>query len=110
VNNFKKLERRRVVKQIGVTYDTPKTKLEKIPRIIEKIVTDVENVDFDRAHFKDFGPSSLDYEFVFFVKTGDYTLFMDAQEQINLEIVKAFQKEKIEFAFPTQTIHVYKGK
>ena len=108
VNNFKNLERRRVVKEIGVTYDTPTAKLQKIPRIIEKIIDAVEDVDFDRAHFKEFGPSSLDFEYVFFVKKGDYTLFMDAQEQINLSLVKAFRKDKIEFAFPTQTLYVHK--
>jgi small-conductance mechanosensitive channel len=110
VNNFKKLERRRIVSAIGVTYDTPQSKLKKIPNIIDTIITKAENVDFDRAHFKGFGPSSLDFEYVYFVKQGDYEIFMDAQQQINLEIVKAFQKEKIEFAFPTQTLHVFKGK
>ncbi|MFT4308071.1 MAG: mechanosensitive ion channel family protein [Candidatus Woesearchaeota archaeon] len=107
VNNFKNLERRRVVKEIGVTYDTPARKLEKIPKIIETIIDEVDDVDFDRAHFKDFGASSLDFEYVFFVKTGDFTLFMDAQEKINLGLVKAFKKEKIEFAYPTQTLYVH---
>lgn len=110
VNNFKKLERRRIVTAIGVTYDTPQAKLKKIPSMIEKIITKADNVDFDRAHFKGFGPSSLDFEYVYFVKQGDYNIFMDAQQEINLELVKAFTKEKIEFAFPTQTLHVFKGK
>ena len=108
VNNFKKLERRRVVQQIGVTYDTPTRKLEKIPKIIEKIIDETDNVDFDRAHFKAFGASSLDYEFVFFVQQGAFQIYMDAQEKINLGLVKAFRKDKIEFAYPTQTLYVHK--
>ena len=31
---------------------------------------------------------------------------MDTQEKINYGIIEAFQKEDIELAFPTQTIHV----
>lgn len=108
VNNYKKLERRRVVFSVGVTYDTPAAKLKKIPGIIKKIIDDADDVDFDRAHFKEFGPSSLNFEVVFFVRQGDYYVYMNALQQINLEMLTAFKKEKIEFAFPTQTIHLEK--
>lgn len=108
VNNYKKLERRRVVFSIGVTYDTPATKLKKIPGIIKKIIDDADNVDFDRAHFKEFAASSLNFEVVFFVKQGDYYVYMNALQEINLNMLTTFKKEKIEFAFPTQTIHVEK--
>ncbi|MBI4361533.1 mechanosensitive ion channel, partial [Candidatus Micrarchaeota archaeon] len=60
------------------------------------------------VHFKQFGASSLDYECVYYLGSADYNAYMDAQQQINLRIAQAFQKEKIEFAFPTQTIHIAK--
>jgi small-conductance mechanosensitive channel len=34
---------------------------------------------------------------------------MDAQQQINLEIFKRFNELGIEFAFPTQTLHLEKS-
>lgn len=106
VNNFKKLERRRGVFTIGVTYDTPSSKLKKIPKIVEGIYKKIDNCDLDRVHFKLFGPSSLDFEIVYFVNAPDYKIYMDIQQKVNFALKDAFEKEKIEFAFPTQTIHV----
>jgi small-conductance mechanosensitive channel len=34
---------------------------------------------------------------------------MNAQQSINLQIMEAFEKEKIEFAFPTRTVHLVKN-
>lgn len=109
VRNFKQMQKRRVPFTIGVTYDTPKAKLEKIPEIVEKIMARVDNAKLDRAHFKEFGESSLNYEIVYYVLTGDYAKYMDTRQEINLALVEAFEKEGIEFAFPTRTIHLVKG-
>jgi len=108
INNYKKMRKRRIVFSFGVTYDTPTIKLKKIPGIVEKIIKSVKGADLDRAHFKEFGDSSLNYEVVYFVDNGDYNKYMDIQQDINLKIKEGFEKEKIEFAFPTQTIHVEK--
>lgn len=108
INNYKQMKRRRVVHTIGVTYDTANKKLEKIPKIIEDILGPVEKATYDRCHFKNFGPSSLDFEIVYYMDVADYYAYMDVQQEVNLKIKQAFEKEKIEFAFPTQTIHLSK--
>jgi len=108
VRNFGVMERRRNLQQIGVTYDTPAEKLKRIPDMIKQIIEKQGNVDFDRVHFKSFGDSSLIFEVVYYVKTGDYKEFMDMQEKINLEIVEKFEDENIEIAFPTRTVYVKK--
>jgi small-conductance mechanosensitive channel len=35
-------------------------------------------------------------------------LYLEVQERINLGIYEEFEKNKIEFAFPTQTLHINK--
>ncbi|MCF7866354.1 mechanosensitive ion channel family protein [Candidatus Woesearchaeota archaeon] len=110
VNNFKKMERRRAVFTLGVTYDTSVKKLEKIPKIIAKIFERVDNADLDRAHFKSYGDFSLNYEIVYYVNAPDYAIYMDIQQDVNLEIKRTFEKEKIEFAYPTQTLFIEKLK
>jgi small-conductance mechanosensitive channel len=104
VRNFKKLERRRIVLAVKVTYDTPIKKLKKIPKIIGKIITNTELVELDRIHFKQFGDFSLDFEVVYYITTGDYNTYMDIQQRINYGIMEEFEKEKIEMAYPTQKI------
>lgn len=108
IRNFGTMEKRRVAFNIGVTYNTSAEKLKMIPQIINDIVNVQENADLDRVNFKEFGDSSLNFEVVFFVNSSDYYEYMNIRENINLEIVKSFEKEKIEFAFPTQTIYLEK--
>jgi len=108
VRNFKKMKKRRIVFTIGVTYDTPVKKLKKIPDIIKDIISKNEMTEIDRVHFKEFGEFSLNFEIVYYVKTRDYVKYMDIQQEINLAIKEAFEKEGIEIAFPTQTIFLNK--
>ena len=82
----------------------------KIPNTIKKIIDGLDGVSFNRAHFKKFNDSSLDYEVVYNVDSGDYMTYMDKQQDINLAIKSAFDKDGIEMAFPTQTIYVNKAQ
>jgi len=109
IQNFKQLEERRVATEFGVTYETPNEKLEKIPGIVEDIIEKVKNVRHDRTHFKSFGDSALLFETVFYAETDDYAVYMDAQQELNLALKKAFEGEEIDMAFPTQTIHLHKS-
>jgi len=104
INNYKKMEKRRVMFTFGVTYDTPVKKLKKIPNTVKKIINDIDKAEPDRAHFKEYGDFSLNYEVVYYVGTNDYNVYMDIQQEINLKIKEAFEKEKIKFAYPTQNI------
>jgi len=108
VRNFKKLKKRRIVFHLGVTYDTPLKKLEKVPGMIQKIIDDNELTKPDRIHFKEFGDFSLNFEIVYYMKIGDYAKYMDTQQEINFKIKEVFEKEGIEMAFPTQTIFLNK--
>jgi len=104
VRNFKKLERRRIVFTVKVIYDTSVEKLKKIPKIVAKIIKETELAELDRVHFREFGDFSLDFEVVYYIATGDYTKYMDIQQQINYGILEEFEKENIEMAYPTQKI------
>jgi hypothetical protein len=108
INNYKKMSKRRAIFNFGVEYSTSKKKLEKIPTIVKKIINNIELASLDRAHFKSFGDSSLDFEVVYYVDSSDYAKYMDIQQEINLALVLAFEKEKINFAFPSRTIYMAK--
>lgn len=109
LHNFKRLEKRRIVLKLGVTYQTPLKKLEAIPEIVKNIITKNELVEFDRGHFISYGDFSLNFEFVYFIISPDYKTYMDIQQKINYDIYREFEKEKIEFAYPTQTIFINKS-
>ncbi|MDH3498307.1 MAG: mechanosensitive ion channel, partial [Gemmatimonadota bacterium] len=80
--------------------------LDRIPVILREAVESVDQARFDRAHFKSFGPSSLDFEVVYYVQVPDYNAYMDAQQAINLKVFDGFAAEGIEFAYPTRTLFI----
>ncbi len=108
INNYKRMEKRRNVFSLGVTYGTPSKKLKKIPEWVTAIINGVKDCKADRVHFKSFGDFSLNFECVYYIDSADYNRYMDAQQEMNLKIAEKFEKEKVEFAFPTQTVYVKK--
>ncbi len=62
---------------------------------------------FDRAHFKEYGDSSLNFEVVYYVLSPDYTVYMDIQQAINLAIFRKSQDQGIGFAFATREVYVH---
>jgi small-conductance mechanosensitive channel len=108
IHNFGKMQERRVSFTLGATYETPTKKLEKVPGIVQKVIEAQKDTRFDRVHFKSFGDFSLNFEVVYFMETTDYLHYMDVQQAINLGIKRAFEKEGIEFAYPTQKVFVSK--
>ena len=108
IRNYQRMDRRRVVFHFGVTYQTSHEMLVKIPDMVRDIIDPKENVTFDRAHFKSYGDSTLDFEVVYWIESSDYTMFMDIQQDINLHVFDEFAKNKIDFAYPTQTIFLEK--
>lgn len=106
VANYGQMQRRRLIYRLGVTYDTSHNTLERIPKLLRSIVESGGDAQFDRCHFVAFNDSSLDFELVYFVPTNDFVQAMDVQQRINLEIVRRFGEEGIEFAFPTRTVQL----
>lgn len=106
IRNYKRMQERRVIFSVGVTYDTPASLLEAIPEIIAEAIQQQPSARFDRAHLKSFGPSSLDFESVYYVLEPDYNLYMNIQQAINLQLVRVFHERGISFALPTQTLHL----
>ena len=104
IRNFKRMEERRVVYTFGVVYQTTPDQLGAIPPLLTTIICGQSHVRFDRAHFKNFGESSYDFEVVYYMGTPDYNQYMDTQQAINLAMCREFEKMGIEFAYPTRTI------
>lgn len=103
IHNYKRMKQRRVVFRFGILYETNHSKLEKIPGIVQRAIEGIEKTRFDRAHLLEFGDFSLVYEVVYYVIGSDYNLYMDIQQAINLEIKHEFDRQGIQFAYPTQT-------
>jgi small-conductance mechanosensitive channel len=106
INNYKRMEQRRVVFKFGLSFDATPEQAESVPGIVRRAIEAQDKTRFDRAHFMAFGESSLDYEVVYFVLSADYNLYMDIQQRINLTLMREFQQLGVGFAFPTRTLQM----
>jgi small-conductance mechanosensitive channel len=108
VRNYKRMKRRRILFQIGVTYETNLVNMKAIPEIVKGIISGFEDAALDRVHFASYGDFSLIYEIVYYVIGNDYNRYMDIQQEINFKIKEEFDQRGIEFAYPTQTLFLKK--
>lgn len=106
IRNYRTHHERRVVFTVGVTHQTPHAKLARMPSVIREVVEGQERARFERAHFAKLAESSLVFEVVYYVLSGDETTFMDVQGAINLALYARFQREGIEFAAPAHALEV----
>ncbi len=109
IRNFGRMQERRIVFTLGVTYQTPRSDLQRIPQFIREAIEAEPDVRFDRSHFSAYGAFSIDFESVYFVKSPAYDVYMNAQQAIYLRIHDAFETNGIEFAYPTQTLFLTRG-
>jgi MscS family membrane protein len=91
---------------LGLTYDTPAAKVKRATVLLEEIFRASPNTADLIISFNKFADSALNI-FVIHVWNGTDTKrhFAEMQE-LNLKIKECFDAEKIEFAFPTQTVYL----
>lgn len=109
VRNYKRMSERRIVFGFGVVHQTSLEKLKSIKKMVSDIVAQEQKARLDRVHFKECGDCAFTFEVVYFVTEPDYNVYMDVQENINLELVRNFAEAGIRFAHPTQTLFVRRG-
>ena len=104
IHNMKRMNKRKVDLILGVSYETPVDKLEKIPNWIEEIINKYDDTEFGYAYFVEMAASSLNYKVVYHIKNSDAQKWLENQQSINLSILKKFTDENIDIPYPTQKI------
>ena len=93
----------RIKINLGLTYETNDEDIQKAIDILREIVLKETAITNDyAAGFNGFGDFSLNILFIYYVKPESH--WLETQTLVNKEILRRFNKEGLEFAFPTQTI------
>jgi small-conductance mechanosensitive channel len=109
VRNFGRAPEQRSLATIRVDYTTPAEKLQAIPKLLEGIVREHQNVRFDRCHLTALGDSSLQFELSYFVQQPKLNPLLDLQQAVNFRIVEEFRRLGVEFAYPAQRVVLDRG-
>ena len=113
VENIGKRPFIRRTSNLTITYDSGHEKTSKAVEIVKEVLAGVPEINSDpdrppRVYFSDFNDWALNIYMSYWVKPPDYWLYQEVNERVNFEIMKRFEAEKIEFAFPSQTLYVKK--
>lgn len=95
---------RKITVDLGLTYDTTPDKMQLAMDLLKKICE--ENKDVEESltvtSFTAFGDFSLNIRFIYYIKKG--SSIFGVMNDVNMEVLKQFNLNGIDFAFPTQTI------
>ncbi len=113
VENIGKRPFIRRTSNLTITYDSGHAKTSRAVDIIKEVLAGVPEVNTDadrppRVYFSDFNDWSLNIYMSYWIKPPDFWLAQEVNERVNFEIMKRFEAEKIEFAFPSQTLYMKK--
>ena len=99
---------RRVYTKVGLTYDTPPEKIEAFLEGCKNIIFANPHTRKDYFHvvFNDFGDSGLVVMLYFFLSVPDWSEELVQRQNVFLEIIRLAKALEVDFAFPTQTVHV----
>lgn len=108
VDNLGLREYRRLLTTLNLTYSTSPEQMEAFVEGIKAIVKSNSHFrqDFYEVHFNAFGAHSLDVMIYVFFKVPDWSTELQQKHNFFLEILKLAKEIGVEFAFPTQTLHV----
>ena len=103
---------RRVVLNLGLTYDTTSEKMKEALELLKSIHKRVENVSSNPsdivAVFTEYSDSALVIMYIYFIeKQGD---ILGVTSNMNMEILAAFNKAGLNLAFPTRTVYIQKDE
>lgn len=112
VNNWSRMKKRRIKMTLGVTYATSPAQMRELLRRIEDLLKNDEGVnqDYMLVKFTNLGSSSLDIFLYYFSKSTVWKEYLEVRERINLEIMEIVADMGLEFAYPTQTLHIADDK
>ena len=99
---------RRVRTVLGLTYDTTPEQMEAFLEGVKNIIkaNEYTRKDYFQVVFSGYGASSLDVLLYFFLKVPDWSQELVQRQNVYLEIKRLARDIGVDFAFPTQTLHV----
>lgn len=105
IRNMKRMHERRVTLMFSLSLETTPEGIETAVSMIRAIIQEKERVRFDRCHLAMITRNSFDIELIYFFLHEDYNLHMDLQQDILMQIYRAFRSQNLRFAYPAHELH-----
>jgi MscS family membrane protein len=110
LRNFSKNGLVRTNVTMGITYSSNHDQIRRAMQILDDIFKARKDVDSHQIYLKNLGDYSLELEVIFWARYDKSNEYNEIIGQLHLEIKRLFDDAHIEFAFPTQTLHIAGGE
>jgi MscS family membrane protein len=109
IDNITLSNKRRIRMTIGVTYDATPAQLREVTRRMRTMLREHPGLDPEavQVNLTDFGASSLDILIQCFTLSPVWTEYMDAREDVCLQIMDILEEFGLDFAFPSRTVYLH---
>lgn len=105
VHNYRRMEKRRLMFSLGVTYETENEKLKRIPQLLRDVIQNIEMIECGSVALKEFGDSAIIFDVVCFVQSKEYSDFVKRREELNYAILDLFSSQGVDMAYPTRRVY-----
>lgn len=121
IENISRAPAKKIILELGLTYDTPPEKMEEAMAILKDIASKAKNVNKGaETYFLSFGDFSLGIRFIYYIRHKERVKVVErgkeiwkdvdtdklqVQNDVNMEILRRFNAAGLNFAFPSQTIY-----
>jgi len=108
VNNMGQRTWRRYYTTVGIAYHTDPDRIQAFVEGIRAIVRSNDQMrhDYYIVELHSFGASSLNIMVYTFISASDWNEELRTRHVFNLDIIRLAHDLQVEFAFPTQTLHI----
>jgi len=108
IDNLGKRKARRTRVYLGIQYDTPPEKIKNFIDGLKNILIKNSSVkkNYFQVYFTDFGPSELKIIMNFFLLVNSWENELQEKQNIFMNVLKLASELNVQFAFPTQSLHL----
>jgi len=112
VDNYGRRQYRRWKTTLAVQYGTSPEDLLSFTEGVKELIRShpYTRKDYYQVWCNEFGASSLDVMLYMFFEVPDWNTELRERERLFLDILRLAEQLGIEFAFPTQTVHLFPGE
>lgn len=110
VDNLGVRRYRRIKTVLSLTYDTPPEKVEAFCEGVREVLRQhpYTRKDYYHVYLNNFSAASLDILLYCFLECPDWGTELREKQRLYLDVLRVAENLSVNFAFPTQTIHVAK--
>jgi len=109
VDNYGMRQYRRYRTHVSLTYSTPPEKMEAFCEAVRELIRNhpYTRKDYFHVYFHGYSASSLDVLVYIFFETPDWGTELRERHRFNLDVFRLAKQIGVDFAFPTQTLHMF---